>query len=481
MNIARPAAFPSYPLPEMSMASGVPAESAACAAANPGTADLPVHGPFLPASACLVGLSNAPLSILSGYLEQQDRLTLRQVDAAARTAVDTLIHTLTLSGRQACATLNQPGALHNLKTLRLTNCQNADLVDLAEVLRSVPHPPFELVLARDAGTHVTARGLQAIAAARLSGLSLQGIPIPPDAAQALSHGGFPVSMALPHRADGMTDVDRISRIPTLTSLDGGGQPVSDTAIRALRSHAALRELGLATLTGRALRELAGGATLRALAVNAVRGDEAEAYAALAGNRVLTSLTIRRVTDARHVMALAANSTLSSLSLGVGHGLGPSVRALAGMPSLTDLVLGPSGTGLTGADVQALCTKPLQSLSFVGLRMDSSALAFAVTSRCRSLTVEFCGVFTGLQAVLLAANPWLSSVCVTNGILHESAALRLAGGPALKRLTMNFNSRTPDASGDRVKRAWVAAGKQLADIDLVVHPVPEREAPPFSYA
>lgn len=481
MHIARSAAFPPYPIPATSLSSGVPAESAAGAVETPGTADLPVHGPFPPASACLVELSNAPLSIMSGYLAQQDRLTLRQVNASVRTAVDTTIHTLTLSGREACETLRQPGALHHLKALRLTNCADADLVDLAAVLRAVPHRSFALVLLRDAGTHVTAQGLRAIAATRLCALSLQGIPIPPDAAQALSHGGFPVSITLPHRADGVTDVDRISRIPTLISLDGNGQPVSDTAIRALQSHPALKALGLATLTGRALRELAASATLRVLDVNVIHGDEAKAYAALAGNRVLTSLAIQRVTDARHITALAANPTLSSLSLGVGHGLGPAVRALADMPSLTNLVLGPSGTEITRADIQALCTKPLQSLSFVGLRMDASALASAATARCRSLTVEFCGAFTHLQAALLAANPWPSSVCITNGMLHEDAALTLAGGPALKRLTMNFDSRTPDASADRVKRAWVAAGKQLANIDLVVHHVPEQEAQPSSYA
>lgn len=79
------------------------------------------------------------------------------------------------------------------------------------------------------------------------------------------------------------------------------------------------------------------------------------------------------------------------------------------------------------------------------------------------------------------NPWPSSVSVTNGILHEGDALTLASGPALKRLTMDFDSRTPAASEDRVKRAWVTAGKQLANIDLVVHPVPEQEAQPSSYA
>lgn len=482
MNIGRPAAFMPPPIPA---AHVMPATVETGGVDPAGIADRGASGPSPVVPACPVASAGDPLvKLLGGLLREAKRtasLAARHADDTMRSTTDTPIDTLSLPGYHACEMLSRPDAYRHLRELRLVNCRDSDLVDLARVLQSVPRPPFELVVIRDAGTQVTAPGWQAIAASPLSSLTLEGMPVAADAAHALSHGGYAIAIALPHHPDGVSDVDRISLIPTLTAFDAGGQPVSNAAIRAFRSHAALSQLSLASLTGEALRMLAASTRLSALSVETIQGDETQAYAALAANRVLTSLTIRDVTQARHVMSLARHPTLSSLSLDVGNGLGSSIRALADMPSLTNLVLGPSATEITGADVRALCAKPLRALSFVGVRMNSPALAFAVCARSQSLRMDFCGTLSDLHVALLAANPRVTELTLANGILHEHAALVLAAGPALERLTMNFDSRTPVASQARVHNAWVEAGKNAANLDLVVHPVPPPATPFPPYA
>ncbi|MGI4985560.1 MAG: hypothetical protein ACRYGL_19870 [Janthinobacterium lividum] len=204
-------------------------------------------------------------------------------------------------------------------------------------------------------------------------------------------------------------------------------------------------------------------------INEVRGDKAQAFAALANSTNLTSLVIGKINRAGDIATLARSGTLSSLTLHLGVGRASAglaaLAALAAMPALEHLSLQgwDERVPVTAGDIAALCAKPLKSLNLRRLQMDAAAVAQLAATHASSLTWEDGRTITDAEAAGLAANPHLSSLSLGIGMASEAGALLLARAPGLQRLEIGYSSAAPVVSRRLVTDAWTAAGKMLADL------------------
>lgn len=409
------------------------------------------------------------MGIVGEYLAQPDQLVLRDMSDAVRDVVDLSLNTLTVSAQDACALLAQPDTLATRKALHLVNCNDADLISVAEALRALPRPTISITLDKENGVWVSAAGLRAFAGLTLAGLHVKGLMVAPDAAEALATILSPVSISLHPFADGVTNIYWLTQIERLTSLDVGKHHVSRASIAAFASHPNLKALQVSTLPATAIRQILTSQTLRSFAVNDITGDAGEAFEAFADNKVLTSLSVGIITRAESLVTLSRNTTLTSVDLTVNRAASAAIPYLANLPALASLYIKGFNVTLTHADVQAVCARPLASLGVDLAFIDPAAMDLIVKSQAASLSLTYVSSLTDATVDALVENERVSELNVTGYVVDERRALRLIASSTLEKLTVDFDSDVPDISDDYFKRTWIAAGKSLDNLQLTVLP------------
>jgi hypothetical protein len=416
------------------------------------------------------------LDIIAGYLCQDDHFIMREIDASVRAVVDPTTHILKLSGREVCAALRQPHALHNLGVLHLMDCKDDDLIDLAAMLSKMPETDFELILEAGLfGRHrVSVVGIAPLAALRLAGLTLKGIPVPEAMSRALALSVSPLSITPPYLDDYESNIYEISQIPTLHSLTVGvSTMLTPETIDALRSHPALETLHVNALSGNAISLLATSERLRSLTVANIVNGEVRALSALADNPVLTSLSVG-VNHANALAVLSRNVALQKLSISVSE-IPPSLlSAFASMPTLEEFHLSRRGRGIMSMsvyDIAGLCAKPLKSLSFYDVHMDSGTRLFLATAQTANLRLQFCTPFETNDFAALGQNRSITSLVMNTHDIAENddAILSMvkSGLPQLESLSVKVGSGTPNIAKDVIRAAWTASGRHLANLDMEV--------------
>jgi hypothetical protein len=402
-------------------------------------------------------------------LLQSDQLVLREIGDPVQSAADLAVDSLNVTGEKACALLSQPGSFPTLNALYLTRCRDDDLIRLADVLQTAPRPGLSITLDGNADVYVSVIGFRAIAGTTLALLHIKGLPISPDVAAALALSRSPVSISLPFQADGITNVYKLTQINTLTSLDAGNHTVSAACIGPLSAHPSLTALRFNMLPSVNIRAILASQPLRSFSVDSIMmGFEAEAFSAFADSRTLKSLTVGSVHDPEALVTLSRNTTLTSVDLRVHRSASVATHHLTKLPALDTLAISYVGITLMPDDVRALCAKPLSSLSFSALRIDSAALELIVRAKAASLSVNSSGqLLTDTIVDALIANERISALTVLHRIIDERRALRLITSPTLEKLTVEFESDARRASAEHFQRTWVAAGKSLDNLWLSV--------------
>ena len=415
-------------------------------------------------------LTNDELGIVSSYLQQDNQLEMRDINDSVRAAVDSTITSLTLSAQQARALWSAPNALHNLREVRLTDCDDADLQQLAQAMgpvRASLLSKLELILDNDDRNGVTANGLVALAPLHLAGISLKGMTITAADAFALSLGASPVSISLPDDGQAWSDVPGICLIPTLRQLHAPLHHLSDVTVVALRAHPALTNLSVGTLSGAAVCELVASASIQALSVRHIVDGEVNVFTAIAGNRVLQSIVIGRVDHPESLAILSGNPVLTSVTLCLSTAASNGIALLANMPSLQLLSLSAqqaSGT-LRAADVQALCARSFATLQFKQWEIDTAAMAHIVATGTPSLSLDDCYPVTHKAIEALASNRSLVSLSLLGGVINVHHAIMLATSPTLQFLRAEIGDDAPDNAQDDIEIAWAVTNKPLANLEL----------------
>ena len=493
MNFSKPAGVSPSALSQIdhAQAHGAAAASAAAAAdvskahhvplqalgfGSAAVSARPVHFVGVPDNHSFVAaLDDDTLGITAGYLSQSDQLLMRQVDPSVRAVVDPIIHTLKVSAREACTLLSQPNRFSKLRELRLSDFRftDPDLTDLARVLATMPKTDFELIVGTNSigyGSTDIVDGVKALAALRLSGLTLNGISISNDTSRALALSGTPISIHLPNVVDGHDDLYEIVQIPMLRSLRAGYvSDLSADAINALRSHEALEHFDIDDISGEHLAILATSANIRSLAIEFItRGAQAAALSALATNRVLTSLEIG-VDNGNAFAALSQSMTLQKLRMHV-HELAPSsLASIATMPALKEFHLSVNDereASIGGNDIAALCAKQLTSLSFCNIKMDGPARLHLATAKTTELRLEGCTPFASEAFAVLNQNQSIKRLFMSSLALFTSneniLSLVTSGMPQLESLDVTVKGW---GAVQGIKTAWVNSGRQAGNLNL----------------
>ena len=444
-----------------------------------GTGNAAASAANLSAPAFVATADKDTLGIITAYLSQDDQLVMRNVDASVRAVVDPIIHALRLSAREACILFAQPNDLSKLRELYLTNVNDKDLIDLAELLKQMPKTDFELTLelnsfhsrGSSASALISVEGLGPLLALRFSGLTLKHIPISAALSRALEHSVSPLSLTLPYHNSGEDLLDEISRIPTLRSLQIGRQcNMSSVAINALRSHEKLDRLEIYIISGEHLAILATSAHIRSLKVEFIRhGGQAAALTALAENHALTSLDLR-VDDANALAVLSQNVTLQKLYLNVRQLTRSSLASIAAMPALEEFLLsGHAGLEepICVDDIAALSARPLKSLSFRDIQMDGPMRSLLATAKTAKLRLESCTPFEREDFAALGQNRSIGSLFIWNSgrstSFDDVLSMVTSGLPQLESLDVTV--RYAEGVVPAIEAAWVASGRQLANLNL----------------
>lgn len=428
------------------------------------------------------------LGIAAGYLEGDDQLTLRSMSPAVKVKTDQQIETLSMSPREAVAFFQDTAGLPNLKqltinmkTINSSNVDVSDLDDFVDVLEHARYAPFELVL-REKGleTSISADVLQ-----RLSVLPLSGLTLHPtynfDLARfaGLERAKFDLSISLDN-VSGMRDFDVLVNLPSLTSLSMGDKVPSPTQAALLGSHPALTVLKTERrlIQPAELLPILSNRHLETLSVNWIAIESMEVIEALAGHPSITTLELGVIQKPALLSAIFQNPVIGSLQL-TPYCLYPSVmHQIAEMPSLRTFTLTEGDASSPAPDAEslrALCTRPLASLSFEGVKLNEATIVIAAGAHAQSLTIQNNGgtsdqvhaqAGTLHQAAIaaLVANPHVSSLSFKGHIVSGGAA-QLAGAPGLKKLSIDIVSA--DETVESVQDAWQRVGKSLVDLTVSI--------------
>ena len=498
MNVSKPASVSFFALPGIghAQADSASTASAVCAAAAPGSIEIhrialhalsasgaaavSVTGAAAPAFVAIP--DNDTLGIIAAYLPQDDQLLMRKIAPVVGAVVDPTIHTLKLSARQACTLLSQANHLTKLRELHLTEFNDKDLIDLAAILTSMPKTDFELILKLNmfqsrrtpapVSAPVSADGLRALAAVRLSGLTLKDIPISIEMGRALALSMSPLSISLAYDHTGKGY--EVSQIPMLRSLQVHSlTSLTTKAIDALRSHETLAKCEIRIISGDDLAILATSVHIRSLKIGFIgRGGEAAALRALADNRVLTSLDVR-VDEANALAVLSHNATLQKLRINVRQLAPSSLASIATMPALKEFVLsGHAGLKepIGVDDIAALCVKQLNALSFCDIQMDGATRSLLATAQTAMLRLESCTPFESEDFAALNRNQSIKSLFIWNAgrstRYEDVLSIVASGPPQLEWLNITINDR--QGVVQTIEAAWLASGRRLENLHLVLN-------------
>ena len=414
-------------------------------------------------------LSDDPLGIVAGYLEETDQRVMRQFDALMHRSVDPQIKVLTVNGRDACALWIRPNALRALRELRLTHCGNAELIDLAAVLKTLRKRPFALILDQKANTVVSARGLDALAEMTFSGITLRGANLAADAAQALARGASPVSISLPRQHFLLTqELFPFLQIRTLRSLDAGLRSLPDNFGPVVASHECLTHFSISIIGSEAFHDIAKSTTIESLSFEYIERDEVAALAALTGNSALRSLEIGFIRKPDTLAALSRNSSLRSVTLGLLRNAHFGFSHLANMPGLEALSLRRASTCtklLNAEHVRALCTKTFTSLSLHEWDIEVAAQALIAATSTQHLSLNHPVPFSDAAISTISTNAAIASLSLGGGIITAAHAITLAGSPTLQQLKVGSGANFSVDAKTAIANAWRAAHKPLVNLQL----------------
>ena len=456
--------------------ASAPASSSPAAARADAVSPVPqiprhrLGGPTTPHPELVRALAVSPFSMPPRAALQSTQRPEVQAESANGAAPFINDTALILTGDEACTFLSEPGNLNILRELRLLNCRDADLINIARVLsnplQGAPSTAFALVLDKFDGAELSAAGFHALAGLRLAGITLNALPIPREIAEQLSMGVTSLTIKLPRRVDGQTDLDALSQIPTLASVDVGRHPLSSVSLGAFASHPSLTTLRFASLSGKVLCQLLENPKLRTLSTDIIVADESEAFAALADHQTLTALRIGHVSSPAHLSILSRNRSLVSLDLQLSPTARTGMRDLAAIPTLTTLALSISGDDLRLGldDVRALCTKTYSELRFTMVEIEPAAQLHIAATQTKSLVLDYCFYITDQTISALLANSRIATLSAI-GCVNESQAMALATMPSVAKLTVDFASDAAISAEARLMRIWLSAGKSLANLDL----------------
>jgi hypothetical protein len=408
------------------------------------------------------------LSIVAAYLEAPDQLVMRQVDALMHKTVDPKIDVLTMTGKEAHALFSYPNAFRALRALRVTDCGDSDLIDLAAVLKTLPHKSFELILDGEANTFVSAQGLNALTELACSRITVRGLDISSVAAQALARSASPVSISLPARMPQDPSLYSFLQIPTLTSLHASPHRLTSDITSAVASHACLREFSVGLISSGALRDIARSATIESICIFKIEGDEVGPLNALAANSVLRSLTILHLHLPESLAILSRNSSLRSIILDVSRDAASGIPHLANMPRLEALSLsgGSAASRLLRAEnVQALCANTFISLSLHDWDIEPAAQALIAATPSHHLSLNHCTPFSDAAIDVLLKNQSIASLSIDGEIVPLANVIALAGSPTLRYLHIGLCTLFSAGAKNAINDAWRAAHKPLANLQL----------------
>ncbi|MGI4984688.1 MAG: hypothetical protein ACRYGL_15395 [Janthinobacterium lividum] len=414
--------------------------------------------------------------LVADFSSRHTVFNLRAVSTSMMSAVHETLTSFTIEGGAQLRTFMRFRGFVGLKTLRVQECDDADLAQLVRFLTSEPHPSLALTLCSNVSAPNTAAGLERLRDAPLGKLQLWNWSTTRAVVNALARLSCPVELKFGHQFG--PDVD-LGRIPALTMLDRW-RSVDDAALQALQAHPSLAALTF-SFYGRSpsaagIRLLAGIGTLRTVKLSMREMPDigvGEARALAAGG--LEKLTIqphsRRLGEAV-VAALARGTAWRHLSLPVHAG----VRHFGELGSLETLELtrGSAEPGtpvlrLSTRDVLALGSLPaLRSLSISQADFDAGAFSLLACHAPASLRLS--GMVLGEGAIdALLANPVLTDLTMEDMSLSDEEAVRLARHPQFECL--GIHNRAPRFSHLRRSRqwlaiaaAWVATGRPLDRLD-----------------
>jgi hypothetical protein len=218
-----------------------------------------------------------------------------------------------------------------------------------------------------------------------------------------------------------------------------------------------------------IRAILATQPLRSFSVGSITSDEAEAFEAFADNRCLKALAVGVVSDANSLVTLSRNTTLTNVDLHLNGSASAGIRSLANLPALDTLAITGLNIRLTPTDLQALCAKPLTSLGFNFMRIDSAVLEMIVHAQSATLSLTYTSALNDALVDALIANERVSALRVIGDVVDERRALRLIASPTLQKLTVDFDSDVPDISEENFTKTWIAAGKPLRNLSLSVLP------------
>jgi hypothetical protein len=421
----------------------------------------------VPSKEYIAPLANDLLGVVAGYLPSEDQFTFRYLNLAAKVATDRQIEALTMRPREAAALLKEGAAWPNLKQLTLQNYLFPELASFVEVLSNTRYAPFELVLQDWMGDAFTADLLKHLATLHLSALTLYpSDSFPLDRLSVLAKAAFPISLNV-ERFLGERDFHAVPQLPSLTSLNVIGIPSREDAL-ALGSHPSLKSFRADWITSEYLLPILANPRLETLSLSSIAATSDEVNTAMTSHPSITSLELEEADDEVGLLtAILCNPIIRSLKL-TPHSLSaPEMRHIAEMRSLHAFTLHaieehpePEVDAM-----RALCGRPLDTLRFDGPHLNQATFAIAAAAHATSLTFQNnLATFDQAAVAALVANPHVTTLSFAGDIV-SGGAVQLAAAPRLEKLSLDFVSA--EETVESVQRAWVDAGKSLADLTVVV--------------
>ena len=450
--------------------------AAACASAENANGarlilQIPLHR--LGAQSSTIAANAATPPVIQGGAENRDALDQRathRADELMHLATDADIDVLALTGSEARSVLSRPNALPALRELRLTNCTDADLIDLAAMLKTVPHKPFALSFGRNKHVFISEQGLAALGKVTFSSITLGGTSVYGNAARGLLNSASAVSILLPQaRQHGETALASYLRIPTLTALDARPRSCPHDIGLAIASHQSLKEFSIGDIDDSTLGEIATSTTIQSLSCGRIMGlEEVAALGSFADNTILQSLRIACVAQPYALSALSRNKSLRFVSLGVSPDVRADFSALANMSAVEMLSLrcvSAYNLRLQAKDVHALCERPFKSLSLHNWDIHPAAQMLIAAAPLRHLLLNGPTPFSDAANYALSLNPTITSLSVGRATTTAANAIILARSPTLQYFHAGFLTHFSADEKAAITNAWHAAGKPLANLEL----------------
>jgi hypothetical protein len=376
---------------------------------------IPLHslgaqGNTIPANGVTSSDDGARISASSA--EAPDQRVPREVDELVRLAVALKLDVLTVNGQEARALLSRPNGFHAPRNICLTNCRDADLIELVAIVKATEHAPFALILDRNYDTLVSERALNALSEATFSSITLRDLDISANAAQALARGASPVSISLPMLLPQPPDLQHILTISTLRSLRASPHHFPDHLTSAVASHPYLTEFSIGAISAAAVRAIARSVTIQSLSLEYIADNEVTALAALADNSALRSLTIDLVRQPQSLAALSRHNFLRFLTLDLHSDAHAGIPYLANLPTLEVLSLRDSTFGsmlLRAEHVQALCARSFEELSLLHWDIEPAAQRLIAAAPSRHLSLNHSKQFSNAAMSVLSMNRSIASL------------------------------------------------------------------------